>query len=40
MYITVFSQTVMIPGPTLKPEEEFEDLGYEVPKPAAVQWHK
>lgn len=33
-------QTVMIPGPELKPGEEFEGLNYEVPKPKAVQWHK
>lgn len=33
-------KTVMIPGPTLKPGEEFEDLHYHVPKPTAVQWYK
>uniref|UniRef100_A0A671Q719 Large ribosomal subunit protein mL45 n=1 Tax=Sinocyclocheilus anshuiensis TaxID=1608454 RepID=A0A671Q719_9TELE len=33
-------KTVLIPGPKLKPEEEFEDLNYQVPKPTAVQWHK
>ncbi|XP_072516520.1 large ribosomal subunit protein mL45 [Salminus brasiliensis] len=33
-------KTVMIPGPKLKPHEEFESLNYEVPKPKAVQWHK
>ncbi|KAJ8253776.1 hypothetical protein COCON_G00203880 [Conger conger] len=33
-------KTVMIPGPQLKPWEEFEDLNYEVEKPKAVQWHK
>ncbi|XP_044196437.1 39S ribosomal protein L45, mitochondrial [Thunnus albacares] len=33
-------KTVMIPGPTLKPGEEFDALNYEVPKPEAVQWHK
>ncbi|KAG7492906.1 hypothetical protein MATL_G00021000 [Megalops atlanticus] len=33
-------KTVMIPGPQLKPWEDFEDLNYEVPKPKAVQWHK
>ncbi|XP_012689303.1 39S ribosomal protein L45, mitochondrial [Clupea harengus] len=33
-------KTVMIPGPKLKPEQDFEDLNYEVPKPKAVQWHK
>ncbi|XP_010887508.1 39S ribosomal protein L45, mitochondrial [Esox lucius] len=33
-------KTIMIPGPELKPGEEFEELNYEVPKPKAVQWHK
>ncbi|KAJ8362357.1 hypothetical protein AAFF_G00378270, partial [Aldrovandia affinis] len=33
-------KTVMIPGPQMKPWEEFEDLQYEVPKPRPVQWHK
>lgn len=33
-------QTVAIPGPELKPWEEFDALNYEVPKPAAVQWNK
>ncbi|XP_062386984.1 39S ribosomal protein L45, mitochondrial isoform X1 [Sardina pilchardus] len=34
-------KTLMIPGPTLKPEQEFEDLNYEIPKPKTqVQWHK
>lgn len=33
-------QTVMIPGPDLKPGEEFDAINYEVPKPAAVQWYK
>ncbi|KAM6972745.1 large ribosomal subunit protein mL45 [Aplochiton taeniatus] len=33
-------KTVMIPGPELKPGEEFEALNYDVPTPAAVQWHK
>ncbi|KAM9315069.1 large ribosomal subunit protein mL45 [Pholidichthys leucotaenia] len=33
-------KTVMIPGPELKPWQEFDDLNYEVPKPAAVQWYK
>ncbi|KAM4595431.1 large ribosomal subunit protein mL45 [Fundulus diaphanus] len=32
--------TVAIPGPELKPWEEFDALNYEVPKPAAVQWNK
>ncbi|XP_043108733.1 39S ribosomal protein L45, mitochondrial [Puntigrus tetrazona] len=33
-------KTVIIPGPTLKPGEEFEDLHYQIPKPKAVQWYK
>lgn len=33
-------KTVRIPGPDLKPGEEFDALNYEVPKPKAVQWHK
>ncbi|XP_030627759.1 large ribosomal subunit protein mL45 [Chanos chanos] len=33
-------KSVMIPGPKLKPEEEFEELNYEVPRPKAVQWNK
>ncbi|XP_071395436.1 large ribosomal subunit protein mL45 [Centroberyx affinis] len=33
-------KTVMIPGPKLKPGEEFEALNYEVPKTKAVQWNK
>ncbi|XP_034392295.1 39S ribosomal protein L45, mitochondrial [Cyclopterus lumpus] len=33
-------KTVMIPGPELKPGQEFEALNYEVPKPKAVQWNK
>ncbi|KAF7646356.1 hypothetical protein LDENG_00188900 [Lucifuga dentata] len=33
-------KTVMIPGPELKPGEEFDTLNYEVPKPKAVQWSK
>lgn len=33
-------KTIMIPGPKLKPEEDFEDLNYQVPKPNAVQWYK
>uniref|UniRef100_A0A673J666 Large ribosomal subunit protein mL45 n=1 Tax=Sinocyclocheilus rhinocerous TaxID=307959 RepID=A0A673J666_9TELE len=33
-------KTVLIPGPKMKPEEEFEDLNYQVPKPTALQWHK
>ncbi|XP_067115333.1 39S ribosomal protein L45, mitochondrial isoform X1 [Osmerus mordax] len=33
-------KTVMIPGPELKPGEEFEALNFEVPKPKAIQWHK
>ncbi len=35
-----FFQTVMIPGPELKPGQEFEALNYQVPKPEAVQWNK
>ncbi|XP_026874083.2 39S ribosomal protein L45, mitochondrial [Electrophorus electricus] len=33
-------KTVMLPGPLLKPGEEFESLNYEVPKPKPVQWYK
>lgn len=33
-------KTVMIPGPDLKPGEEFDALNYQVPKPEAVQWSK
>lgn len=33
-------KTVMIPGPELKPGEEFDALRYTVPKPEAVQWSK
>ncbi|KAM9818961.1 39S ribosomal protein L45, mitochondrial isoform X1 [Syngnathus typhle] len=33
-------KTVMIPGPDLKPEEEFDALNYKVPKAEAVQWSK
>ncbi|XP_060905144.1 39S ribosomal protein L45, mitochondrial [Labrus mixtus] len=33
-------QTVMIPGPELKPGEEFDALSYQVPKPEAIQWNK
>ncbi|KAJ8251275.1 hypothetical protein GJAV_G00219330 [Gymnothorax javanicus] len=33
-------KTIMIPGPKLKPWEEFDDLNYEVVKPKPVQWHK
>lgn len=33
-------QTVMIPGPELKPGQEFDALNYKVPKPEAVQWNK
>ncbi|XP_035260810.1 39S ribosomal protein L45, mitochondrial [Anguilla anguilla] len=33
-------KTVMIPGPQLKPWEEFDELNYEVVNPKAVQWHK
>ncbi|XP_037114392.1 39S ribosomal protein L45, mitochondrial [Syngnathus acus] len=34
------TKTVMIPGPDLKPEEEFDALNYKVPKAEAVQWSK
>lgn len=30
----------MIPGPELKPGEEFDALNYNVPKPEPVQWNK
>ncbi|XP_043969470.1 39S ribosomal protein L45, mitochondrial [Gambusia affinis] len=33
-------KTVAIPGPDLKPWEEFDAFNYEIPKPAAVQWNK
>ncbi|KAM3842511.1 large ribosomal subunit protein mL45 [Diretmus argenteus] len=33
-------KTVMIPGPELKPGQEFDALNYQVPKPAAVQWNQ
>ncbi|XP_006638450.1 large ribosomal subunit protein mL45 [Lepisosteus oculatus] len=33
-------KTVIIPGPELKPWQEFEEMHYEVPKPKQVQWHK
>ncbi|XP_049426985.1 39S ribosomal protein L45, mitochondrial [Epinephelus fuscoguttatus] len=33
-------KTVMIPGPELKPGQEFDALNYKVPKPEAVQWNK
>lgn len=33
-------KTVMIPGPELKPGQEFEALNYKVPTPEAVQWNK
>ncbi|XP_076880796.1 large ribosomal subunit protein mL45 [Brachyhypopomus gauderio] len=33
-------KTVMIPGPKLKPDEEFESLNYQVPQPKPVQWYK
>ncbi|KAK1886331.1 39S ribosomal protein L45 mitochondrial [Dissostichus eleginoides] len=33
-------KTVLIPGPDLKPGEEFEALNHQVPKPEAVQWSK
>ncbi|XP_059187874.1 39S ribosomal protein L45, mitochondrial [Centropristis striata] len=33
-------KTVMIPGPELKPGQEFDALNYKVSKPEAVQWNK
>ncbi|XP_077574208.1 large ribosomal subunit protein mL45 [Stigmatopora nigra] len=33
-------RTVMIPGPELKPQEEFDALNHQVPKTEAVQWSK
>ncbi|XP_034757229.1 39S ribosomal protein L45, mitochondrial [Etheostoma cragini] len=33
-------KTVMIPGPELRPGQEFDALHYQVPKPEAVQWNK
>lgn len=33
-------KTVQIPGPQLKPGEEFDALSYQVSKPEAVQWYK
>ncbi|RVE76676.1 hypothetical protein OJAV_G00011340 [Oryzias javanicus] len=33
-------RTILIPGPQLKPWQEYDTLNYEVPKPAAVQWYK
>lgn len=30
----------MIPGPDLKPGEEFDAMNYSLPKPEAVQWNK
>ncbi|KAI3353530.1 hypothetical protein L3Q82_020048 [Scortum barcoo] len=33
-------KTLLIPGPELKPGEEFDALSYEVAKPKAVQWSK
>ncbi|XP_051939318.1 39S ribosomal protein L45, mitochondrial [Hippocampus zosterae] len=33
-------KTVVIPGPKLKPGEEFDPLTYRVPQPQAVQWSK
>lgn len=38
--LLLFFQTVMIPGPDLKPGEEFDALNYSVAKPEAVQWNK
>lgn len=33
-------KTVMIPGPDLKPGEEFDAVNHSIPKPEAVQWNK
>ncbi|KAM8878704.1 large ribosomal subunit protein mL45 [Spinachia spinachia] len=33
-------KTLVIPGPELKPGQEFDALNYQVPKPEAVQWSK
>ncbi|KAM9769883.1 large ribosomal subunit protein mL45 isoform 2-T2 [Menidia menidia] len=33
-------KTLCIPGPELKPWQEFDPLSHEIPKPAAVQWYK
>ncbi|XP_035516817.1 39S ribosomal protein L45, mitochondrial [Morone saxatilis] len=33
-------KTVMIPGPNLRPGQEFDALNYAVPKPEPVQWNK
>ncbi|CAL8288933.1 unnamed protein product [Arctogadus glacialis] len=33
-------KTVLIPGPKLKPGEDFDALQFEVPKPQSVQWSK
>ncbi|XP_029284224.1 large ribosomal subunit protein mL45 [Cottoperca gobio] len=33
-------KTVLIPGPDLKPGEEFDAINYQVPKSEAVQWNK
>ncbi|XP_034445942.1 39S ribosomal protein L45, mitochondrial [Hippoglossus hippoglossus] len=33
-------KTVMIPGPKLRVDQEFDAVNFEVPKPAAVQWSK
>lgn len=34
------AKTVCLPGPELKPWQEFDTLSYDVPKAAAVQWYK
>ncbi|XP_061583323.1 39S ribosomal protein L45, mitochondrial [Cololabis saira] len=34
------NKTVLIPGPELKPWDEFDALNHQVPKPASVQWYK
>ncbi|XP_063054813.1 39S ribosomal protein L45, mitochondrial [Engraulis encrasicolus] len=33
-------KTALIPGPKLKPEEEYTELNYQIPKPKPVQWYK
>ncbi|XP_067824863.1 39S ribosomal protein L45, mitochondrial [Heptranchias perlo] len=33
-------KTIMIPGPVLKPWEEFEAKNTEIPKPESIQWNK
>lgn len=38
--LLVCVQTIMIPGPKLRPEDEPDAVKIEIPKPAAVQWYK